>query len=130
MVLDRQPQERKVLLRWASYCNVMSGIGFTCNLFSCYLLDNPNIVKQQGVHIYDCADWYIVLIAHVPIHLPSFSNYWLLLCCLLGFNIDLAVFSFWQRRVSSERCAELTIIAATHGLKEVWISDQVFEFSL
>ncbi|KAF8402368.1 hypothetical protein HHK36_013323 [Tetracentron sinense] len=28
------------------------------------------------------------------------------------------------KRVSSERCAELTIIAATHGLKEVWISDQ------
>ncbi|KAI3955216.1 hypothetical protein MKW98_020849 [Papaver atlanticum] len=25
--------------------------------------------------------------------------------------------------VSSERCAELTIIAATHGLKEAWISD-------
>uniref|UniRef100_A0A2N9II99 Uncharacterized protein n=1 Tax=Fagus sylvatica TaxID=28930 RepID=A0A2N9II99_FAGSY len=30
-----------------------------------------------------------------------------------------------EKRVSSERCAELTIIAATHGLKEVWISDQV-----
>lgn len=30
----------------------------------------------------------------------------------------------FERRVSSERCAELTIIAATHGLKEVWISDQ------
>ncbi|KAG5233065.1 dehydrogenase/reductase SDR family member [Salix suchowensis] len=29
-----------------------------------------------------------------------------------------------ERRVSSERCAELTIIAATHGLKEVWISNQ------
>ncbi|KAF6162243.1 hypothetical protein GIB67_008372 [Kingdonia uniflora] len=29
-----------------------------------------------------------------------------------------------EKRVSSERCAELTIIAATHGLKEVWISDQ------
>ncbi|XP_034683574.1 dehydrogenase/reductase SDR family member 7 [Vitis riparia] len=29
-----------------------------------------------------------------------------------------------ERRVSSERCAELTIIAATHGLKEVWISCQ------
>ncbi|CAK7340161.1 unnamed protein product [Dovyalis caffra] len=29
-----------------------------------------------------------------------------------------------QSRLSSERCAELTIIAATHGLKEVWISDQ------
>ncbi|OVA11070.1 Short-chain dehydrogenase/reductase SDR [Macleaya cordata] len=28
------------------------------------------------------------------------------------------------KHVSSERCAELTIIAATHGLKEVWISDQ------
>ncbi|GAV58060.1 adh_short domain-containing protein [Cephalotus follicularis] len=28
------------------------------------------------------------------------------------------------KRVSSERCAELTIIAATHGLKEVWISYQ------
>eukprot|EP00262_Sarcandra_glabra_P022511 TRINITY_DN9997_c0_g1_i2.p1 TRINITY_DN9997_c0_g1~~TRINITY_DN9997_c0_g1_i2.p1 ORF type:complete len:329 (-),score=61.07 TRINITY_DN9997_c0_g1_i2:197-1183(-) len=28
------------------------------------------------------------------------------------------------KRVSSERCAELTIIAATHGLKEVWISNQ------
>ncbi|KAI3948380.1 hypothetical protein MKW92_044253 [Papaver armeniacum] len=27
------------------------------------------------------------------------------------------------KRVSSERCAELTIIAATHGLKETWISD-------
>ncbi|KAI3988119.1 hypothetical protein MKX01_011908 [Papaver californicum] len=27
------------------------------------------------------------------------------------------------KRVSSERCAELTIIAATHGLKEAWIPD-------
>ncbi|XP_020593486.1 dehydrogenase/reductase SDR family member 7-like [Phalaenopsis equestris] len=27
-----------------------------------------------------------------------------------------------ERRVSSERCAELTIVAATHGLKEAWIS--------
>ncbi|KAK1553555.1 hypothetical protein Q3G72_000356 [Acer saccharum] len=29
-----------------------------------------------------------------------------------------------EKRVSSERCAELTIIAASHGLKEVWISYQ------
>ncbi|KAK6144959.1 hypothetical protein DH2020_021779 [Rehmannia glutinosa] len=29
-----------------------------------------------------------------------------------------------QKRVSSERCAELTIIAASHGLKEAWISYQ------
>ncbi|XP_010258509.1 PREDICTED: dehydrogenase/reductase SDR family member 7 isoform X2 [Nelumbo nucifera] len=29
-----------------------------------------------------------------------------------------------SEHVSSERCAELIIIAATHGLKEVWISDQ------
>ncbi|XP_072970940.1 uncharacterized protein [Typha angustifolia] len=29
-----------------------------------------------------------------------------------------------EKRVSAERCAELTIIAATHGLKEAWISDQ------
>ncbi|XP_061351195.1 uncharacterized protein LOC133296263 isoform X2 [Gastrolobium bilobum] len=29
-----------------------------------------------------------------------------------------------SERLSSERCAELTIIAATHGLKEVWISNQ------
>ncbi|KAI8556031.1 hypothetical protein RHMOL_Rhmol05G0221300 [Rhododendron molle] len=29
-----------------------------------------------------------------------------------------------KKRVSSERCAELTIIAATHGLKEAWISFQ------
>ncbi|KAJ4721616.1 Dehydrogenase/reductase SDR family member 7 like [Melia azedarach] len=29
-----------------------------------------------------------------------------------------------QKHVSSERCAELTIIASTHGLKEVWISNQ------
>ncbi|XP_077228367.1 uncharacterized protein LOC143861315 [Tasmannia lanceolata] len=28
------------------------------------------------------------------------------------------------KRVTSERCADLTIIAATHGLKEVWISNQ------
>ncbi|CAI0376157.1 unnamed protein product [Linum tenue] len=28
------------------------------------------------------------------------------------------------RRLSSERCAELTIIAASHNLKEVWISNQ------
>ncbi|KAH9670621.1 nad(p)-binding rossmann-fold superfamily protein [Citrus sinensis] len=31
-----------------------------------------------------------------------------------------------QKYVSSERCAELTIIAATHGLKEVWISNQAY----
>jgi dehydrogenase/reductase SDR family member 7 len=30
-----------------------------------------------------------------------------------------------QKRVSVERCAELTIVAATHGLKEAWISYQV-----
>ena len=35
-----------------------------------------------------------------------------------------------QKRVSSERCAELTIIAATHGLKEVWISYQVYALVL
>ncbi|XP_059440181.1 uncharacterized protein LOC132172660 isoform X2 [Corylus avellana] len=29
-----------------------------------------------------------------------------------------------EKRVSSERCAELTIIAFTHGLKEVWIAYQ------
>ncbi|XP_058094246.1 uncharacterized protein LOC131240175 isoform X4 [Magnolia sinica] len=29
-----------------------------------------------------------------------------------------------EKRVTSERCAELTIVAATHGLKEVWISNQ------
>ncbi|KAA8533397.1 hypothetical protein F0562_031168 [Nyssa sinensis] len=29
-----------------------------------------------------------------------------------------------EKRVSTERCAELTIVAATHGLKEVWISYQ------
>ncbi|PON59111.1 Short-chain dehydrogenase/reductase [Parasponia andersonii] len=29
-----------------------------------------------------------------------------------------------EKRVSSERCAELTIIAASHGLKEAWISNQ------
>lgn len=29
-----------------------------------------------------------------------------------------------EKHVPSERCAELTIIAATHGLKEVWISYQ------
>ncbi|XP_058216240.1 uncharacterized protein LOC131327210 [Rhododendron vialii] len=29
-----------------------------------------------------------------------------------------------EKRVSSERCAELTIIAVTHGLKEAWISFQ------
>ncbi|XP_077229186.1 uncharacterized protein LOC143862078 isoform X1 [Tasmannia lanceolata] len=28
------------------------------------------------------------------------------------------------KRVTSEKCADLTIIAATHGLKEVWISNQ------
>ncbi|KAJ8747911.1 hypothetical protein K2173_012801 [Erythroxylum novogranatense] len=30
----------------------------------------------------------------------------------------------FEKRVSSARCAELTIIAATHGLKEAWVSDQ------
>ncbi|KNA10499.1 hypothetical protein SOVF_143960 [Spinacia oleracea] len=29
-----------------------------------------------------------------------------------------------EKRVSAERCAQLTIIAASHGLKEVWISYQ------
>ncbi|CAN0860518.1 Dehydrogenase/reductase SDR family member 7 [Linum grandiflorum] len=29
-----------------------------------------------------------------------------------------------KRRLSSDRCAELTIIAASHGLKEMWISNQ------
>ncbi|KAG4165654.1 hypothetical protein ERO13_A13G089700v2 [Gossypium hirsutum] len=29
-----------------------------------------------------------------------------------------------EKRVSAERCVELTIIAASHGLKEVWISYQ------
>ncbi|KAK3441255.1 hypothetical protein EUGRSUZ_B01463 [Eucalyptus grandis] len=32
-----------------------------------------------------------------------------------------------EKRVSSERCAELTIIAASHGLKEAWISYQELE---
>ncbi|KAG8089654.1 hypothetical protein GUJ93_ZPchr0011g27020 [Zizania palustris] len=31
-----------------------------------------------------------------------------------------------EKRVSVERCAELTIVAATHGLKEAWISYQVY----
>ncbi|KAL8233188.1 hypothetical protein R6Q57_002966 [Mikania cordata] len=29
-----------------------------------------------------------------------------------------------EKRVSSERCAELTLVAASHGLKEAWISYQ------
>ncbi|XP_024970010.1 dehydrogenase/reductase SDR family member 7 isoform X4 [Cynara cardunculus var. scolymus] len=29
-----------------------------------------------------------------------------------------------EKRVSSERCAELTLVAASHGLKEAWISFQ------
>lgn len=29
-----------------------------------------------------------------------------------------------KRHVSSERCAELALVAASHGLKEAWISDQ------
>lgn len=29
-----------------------------------------------------------------------------------------------QKRVSVTRCVELTIIATTHGLKEVWIAKQ------
>ncbi|KAJ0013477.1 hypothetical protein Pint_21225 [Pistacia integerrima] len=29
-----------------------------------------------------------------------------------------------QKRVSTERCVELTLIAATHSLKEAWISYQ------
>ncbi|KMT14718.1 hypothetical protein BVRB_4g074850 [Beta vulgaris subsp. vulgaris] len=29
-----------------------------------------------------------------------------------------------EKRVSAERCSQLTIIAASHGLKEVWISHQ------
>jgi len=29
-----------------------------------------------------------------------------------------------EKRVSVERCVELTIVAATHGLKEAWISYQ------
>lgn len=29
-----------------------------------------------------------------------------------------------EKRVSAERCAELTIVAATHNLNEVWISNQ------
>nr|CAB3491449.1 unnamed protein product [Digitaria exilis] len=35
-----------------------------------------------------------------------------------------ALSSSLQKRVSVERCAELTIVAATHGLKEAWISYQ------
>ena len=35
-----------------------------------------------------------------------------------------------QKRVLSERCAELTIVAASHGLKEVWISNQVYALLL
>ncbi|CAA6660305.1 unnamed protein product [Spirodela intermedia] len=31
---------------------------------------------------------------------------------------------FPEKRVSSERCAQLSIIATTHGLKEAWISNQ------
>ncbi|XAR65793.1 Carbonyl reductase (NADPH) [Bertholletia excelsa] len=31
---------------------------------------------------------------------------------------------FSEKRVSSERCAELTIVAASHGIKEAWISYQ------
>ncbi|KVI07509.1 Glucose/ribitol dehydrogenase [Cynara cardunculus var. scolymus] len=30
-----------------------------------------------------------------------------------------------EKRVSSERCAELTLVAASHGLKEAWISFQI-----
>lgn len=44
-----------------------------------------------------------------------------MLRALLSFLILL----FLQKRLSSEKCAQLTIIAATHNLKEVWISYQV-----
>ncbi|KAL2958732.1 hypothetical protein AAZX31_18G224900 [Glycine max] len=43
--------------------------------------------------------------------------------CCTGYIVSLKILSP-QKRVPSERCAELTIIAATHGLKEAWISYQ------
>lgn len=52
-----------------------------------------------------------------------YESFFFLLCD--DFS-DLNIFQ--QKRVSAERCAELTIVAATHGLKEAWISYQVVLF--
>ncbi|OAY34213.1 dehydrogenase/reductase SDR family member 7 [Manihot esculenta] len=41
-----------------------------------------------------------------------------------GYGVTTSTKKGSEKRVSSERCAELTIIAATHGLKEAWISHQ------
>ncbi|XP_048233256.1 dehydrogenase/reductase SDR family member 7 isoform X2 [Ricinus communis] len=41
-----------------------------------------------------------------------------------GYGVATSERKSSEKRVSSERCAELTIIAATHGLKEAWISYQ------
>ncbi|KAJ9176090.1 hypothetical protein P3X46_011440 [Hevea brasiliensis] len=41
-----------------------------------------------------------------------------------GYGVTTPARKGSEKRVSSERCAELTIIAATHGLKEAWISRQ------
>ncbi|OAY32249.1 dehydrogenase/reductase SDR family member 7 isoform X2 [Manihot esculenta] len=41
-----------------------------------------------------------------------------------GYGVTTSARKGSEKHVSSERCAELTIIAATHGLKEAWISDQ------
>ncbi|KAJ9169245.1 hypothetical protein P3X46_017457 [Hevea brasiliensis] len=41
-----------------------------------------------------------------------------------GYGATISARKGSENHVSSERCAELTIIAATHGLKEAWISHQ------
>lgn len=60
-------------------------------------------------------------------------RWWAMYFLNSSFQMIRLIFCYFlliQKRVLSERCAELTIVAASHGLKEVWISNQVYALLL
>ncbi|KAF8701579.1 hypothetical protein HU200_033501 [Digitaria exilis] len=58
----------------------------------------------------------VTVVCPGPIETPQYSG--------AASSVQRHSSSSLQKRVSVERCAELTIVAATHGLKEAWISYQ------
>ncbi|KAJ8420820.1 hypothetical protein Cgig2_022636 [Carnegiea gigantea] len=72
----------------------------------------PTLSEGEQVYVIDA-------ILKVALFLQNPSN-----GCDLIISCEFLVPKWLQKRVSSERCAELTIIAASNGLKEAWISYQ------
>lgn len=117
---------------------------------NCYNRHISYFISHSFAFLFLCMNWFILQLinASLSCHILAFTyqkctylshNFWkspLILferfsrLCLTHDRFEFSVSKWLQKRVSAERCAQLTIIAASHGLKEVWISYQVSSFLL